>query len=102
MAHSAVMAMSPRVRRAPAAPDVDRREQEEPHDVDEMPIPGRRLKAEMLAGREVTAIGPDQAHDQEDRSDHHVKAVETRRHEESGAVDAAFERERRVCIFPPL
>src|SRR6187551_451017 len=30
-------------RRAPAAPHVDRGEQEQPHDVDEMPVPGRRF-----------------------------------------------------------
>ena len=35
-------------RRAPAAPHVDRGEQEQPHDVDEMPVPGGRLEAEML------------------------------------------------------
>ena len=33
---------------APAAPDVDAEEQEQPDDVDEMPVPGRRLEAEML------------------------------------------------------
>ena len=35
-------------RRAPAAPDVDRHEQEQPDDVDEVPVPGGRLEAEML------------------------------------------------------
>ena len=48
-------------RRAPAAPDVDRDEQEQPHDVDEMPVPGRRLEAEMLLRREVALVGADQA-----------------------------------------
>src|SRR3954470_1980802 len=78
-------------RRAPAAPDIDRDEQEQPHDVDEMPIPGRGFEAEMLAGREIAAIGADQVHDQEDRSDQNVEAVEAGRHEEGGAVAAAFE-----------
>ena len=44
-------------RRAPAAPDVDGDEQEQPHDVDEVPVPGGRLEAEMLLGGEVALVG---------------------------------------------
>src|SRR3954453_12533832 len=76
---------SPRVRRAPAAPDVDADEQEQPHDVDEMPVPGRRLEAEMLLRGEVAFVRADQADDQEDRADDDVGAVEARRHEEGRA-----------------
>ena len=65
----AAWAGSPRVRRAPAAPHVDRGEQEQPDDVDEVPVPGGRFEAEMLPGREVAAVGADQADDQEDRAD---------------------------------
>src|SRR5262249_25004784 len=46
-------------------PDVDAGEQEQPHHLDEMPVPGAELEAEMLLGREVAEIGADQAHDQE-------------------------------------
>src|SRR5688500_17220795 len=78
-------------RRAPAAPHVDRHEQEQPDDVDEMPVPGGRLEAEMLARGEMPLAGPHQADDQEDRPDDDVEAVEAGRHEERRAVDISFE-----------
>src|SRR3954454_14081170 len=77
---------SPRVRRAPAAPHIDRGKQEQPYHVDEMPVPGSRLEAEMLPGREVTLGGADQADGQEDGANDHVETVEARRHEEGRAV----------------
>ena len=58
----------PPARRA-AAPDVDAGEQEQPHHVDEVPVPGGELEAEMLLRREVARIGAEQADDQEDRAD---------------------------------
>ena len=42
-------------RRAAPAPDVDAGEQEQPHHVDEVPVPGGELEAEMLLRREVPA-----------------------------------------------
>ena len=39
--------------RRPSRPDIDADEQEQPDDVDEMPVPGGRLEAEMLLRREV-------------------------------------------------
>src|SRR5207244_9280776 len=69
------------------APHVDAGEQEQPHHVDEMPVPGAELEAEMLLRREVAEIGADQADDQEGCSDDNMGAVEASRHEESGAVD---------------
>src|SRR6476659_2887134 len=48
------------------APDIDADEQEQPHHVDEMPIPGSELEAEMLGRGEMPGIGADQADDQED------------------------------------
>src|SRR5688572_11580124 len=47
---------------APAAPHVDADEQEQPDHVDEVPVPGGCLEAEMLLGAEVAEIGADQAH----------------------------------------
>src|SRR6516164_4814362 len=44
------------------APHIDAGEQEQPHHVDEVPVPGRELEAEMLVGLEVARVGPDQAH----------------------------------------
>src|SRR5260221_14570624 len=42
-----------------AAPPVDADEEEEPDDVDEMPVPGRRLEAEMVVRLEMAEIGPE-------------------------------------------
>ena len=69
---------------------VDEDEQAQPDDVDEVPVPGGRLEAEVLLGREVTGERAHQAHEQEDRSDQDVRAVEAGRHEERRAVDVAF------------
>ena len=38
---------------APATPDIDGEEEEEPDDVHEMPVPGGGFEAEMLVRREV-------------------------------------------------
>src|SRR5450756_1056481 len=84
------------------APHIYAGEQEQPHHVDEMPIPGGKLEAEMLLGIEVAGQRADQADDEEDRADDHMGAVEAGRHEEGGAVDVAFEAERRVRVFVGL
>ena len=92
----------PYIKRITAAPDVDRHEQEQPDDVDEVPVPGGRLEAEMLLRREVAAQGAHQADGQEDRADDDVEAVEAGRHEEGRAVDIAFEaRTARGCTRKP-
>src|SRR5512143_3508307 len=107
-----------RDRRAGAAEDVDAEEQEQPHHVDEVPVPGRRLEAEMLLGLEMTRTRAEQADGQEDRADDDVEAVEAGRHEEGGGIgaalfeleripgrrigDEALERERRARIFDHL
>ena len=84
----------------PCAPDIDAGEQEQPHHVDEVPVPGRRLEAEMAGGRELAGDGADQAHRQEDGADDDMEAVEARRHEEGRAVDgveiARARRQRRM------
>src|SRR5579862_4441002 len=67
-----------------------------------MPVPGRRLEAEMLPRREIPGVRSDQADGQEDRANDDVEAVEAGRHEEGRAVDAALKVERRVIIFPAL
>src|SRR5688572_19183812 len=86
-------------RRAPAAPHVDRHEQEQPDDVDEMPVPGRRLEAEMLPWSKMSLAGAQQADDQKDRPDDDVEAVEAGRHEKGRAVNIAFEVERRLDVL---
>src|SRR3954470_8018576 len=84
------------------APDVDADEQEQPDYVDEMPVPGGELEAEMLGRREMTGIGADQADDQEDSADQNMEAVKAGRHEKGRAVDIAGERERGVAVFERL
>src|SRR5688500_3020353 len=91
-----------RNRRAGGAPAVDAGEEEEPDHVDEMPVPGGGLEAEMLLRGEVALHRADQADGQEDRADDNVEAVEAGRHEEGGAVDAAAEREGGVGVFVSL
>src|SRR5882672_10769640 len=58
------------------APDIDPSEEEQPHHVDEMPIPGGGLEAEMAGRREMSGDCPAQAYHQENRADDHVQAVE--------------------------
>src|SRR5688572_10246843 len=77
-------------RRTPAAPDVDRGEEEQPDHVDEVPVPGRSLEAEMLPRREVALIDAHEIDDQEDRANQHVEAMEAGRHEEGAAIAATM------------
>src|SRR3954454_22433762 len=83
-------------------PHVDAGKQEQPHHVNEMPVPGRELEAEMMRGREMPQIDPDQTDDQERRTDQDMGAVETGRHEERRAVDMATKVKRGVAIFVGL
>src|SRR5687768_12897227 len=84
------------------APDVDAGEEEQPDHVDEMPVPGGGLEAEMLFRPEMALQRADQADGQEDGADDDVGAVEAGRHEEGGAVDVAGKVERRRRIFEGL
>ena len=43
------------------APHVDGGEEEQPHDIDEVPVPSGELEAEVLLGGELTGIGPPDA-----------------------------------------
>src|SRR5215217_6671450 len=86
-------------RRAPAAPDIDCGEQEQPYDIDEMPVPGGRLEAEMMLWRKIAFVGPRQADVQENRANDDVGAMEPGRHEEGRAIDIALKAERRMGIF---
>ena len=88
--------------RAPAAPNVDSEEKEEPDYVHEMPVPGSRFETEMLLGCEITLECAEQADQQEDRSDQHVEAMEAGRHEEGRTIDRVMESEWSVRIFVRL
>src|SRR5689334_5804166 len=72
-----------------AAPHIDAGEQKQPHDVDEVPIPSREFKPEMLRRLELSCHGAQQADDEKDRADDHMGAVESGRHEKRGAIDVA-------------
>src|SRR3981081_2495586 len=83
-------------------PDVDAGEQEQPDHVDEMPVPGGELEAEMLLRAELPGKRARQTHREEDRADDDMRAVKPGRHEERGAVDVALEGEMRVAVLVGL
>src|SRR5271163_111836 len=62
-------------RRAPRPPDINAAEEEQPDDVDEMPIPGGELESEVVARRELADPGARQADEQKDDADDHMGAV---------------------------
>ena len=74
---------------------VDKCEQEQPDDVDKMPIPSCKLEAEMLFRGHVLRIEPEQTHCQEDCPDNNVRAVEAGRHKEGGSIGRAVKSELR-------
>src|SRR5271169_1744316 len=84
------------------APPVDAEEQEQPHHVDEVPVPGGGLEAEMLARLELAGHGAEQADQQEGRADEHMEAVEAGGHEERRRIDVVAEAERRVEVLEGL
>ena len=71
-----------------AAPDVYGCEEEQPHNVNEVPVPSCCFEPDMLLRGEVTLVQTDQANQQEDCSDQNVETVEACRHEEVRAIDA--------------
>src|SRR5262249_56407691 len=60
-----------------AAPHIDAGKQKQPHDVDEVPVPGSELKSQMLRRFELSGDGTEQADDEKDRADDHMGAVES-------------------------
>src|SRR5262249_34229191 len=87
---------------AALAPPVDADKQEQPDDVDEVPIPRGRLEPEVVVGLEISAPGPKQADDQDRRADDDVEAMKAGRHEEGRGIDAAAKAERSVAVFVGL
>src|SRR5918994_6799516 len=84
------------------SPHIDGGEQEQPDHVDEMPVPGGELEAEVLGRREMLPVDAQEADREEDSADDDVGAVEARRHEEGGAVDVASESEGGVAVLVGL
>src|SRR5271166_495813 len=89
-------------RGAPRAPDIDAAEQEQPHNVDEVPVPGGELEAEMMARGHLAEEGAHEADREEDHPDDDVRAMKAGRHEECGAVNRVLEGERRVNVLVGL
>src|SRR5579864_9542825 len=69
------------------AEHVDAREEEQPHHVDEVPIPRCRLEAEVPRWGELPCDRAEKAHRQEDRPDDHVETMEAGCHEEGRTVN---------------
>src|SRR5579863_2708228 len=88
--------------RAGPAPPIDADEEEQPHHVDEMPIPRRRLEAEMMVGLELAGNRAPEIDREEAGADDDVETVEAGRHEEGRGIDTLFEAESRVAVFPGL
>src|SRR6185312_11452397 len=75
---------------------VDAHEQEQPHHVDEMPVPRGGLEPEMPCRREVIGPRAEPADDQETGADDDMEAMEAGRQEEHRRIHAAaIELERR-------
>src|SRR5205809_7916714 len=73
----------------PKSEDVDRREDDDPHHVDEVPVDPADLDAVMMLGGEVPAEGADRHEGQDREADEHMAAVQAREAEEDcgeGAV----------------
>src|SRR5215475_13580688 len=85
--------------RSTGAPHIYAGKEEQPHDVDEMPVPSGKFKPQMLLGRELTGEGANEANNQKNRPNDDMSAVESSRHEESGAVDVARVVGRRMHVF---
>lgn len=81
---------------------VNERKQEEPDDVNEVPVPGSKFEAEMLLSAHAAHQKADQADRQEDRTDYDVRTVEAGRHEEGGTIQRPIECELGVAIFVSL
>src|SRR5215475_1130655 len=84
------------------SPDIYASKQEQPDNVDEVPIPGREFEAEVLFRREVTSHSTKQADDQENRADDDVRAMESGRHEEGGAIDVSRKVKMGMRVFVGL
>src|SRR3546814_5761735 len=67
-------------RRAPATPHINDQEQEQPDNVDKVPVPGRSFKTEVLTRRKVSQMREDQIADQENGDDQYVEAVRSEEH----------------------
>ena len=73
-----------------ATPNVNAGEQEQPDDIDKVPVPGCSFETEMVIILKVAANRPYQADEQEDRTDDHMETVEAGGHEEGRRINACL------------
>jgi len=64
-----------------------------------MPIPGRRLKTEMMLRFEMDLLCPEETDNQEDGHDANVKPVKAGHPSEGGGIDAILEAESGMAVF---
>src|SRR6185503_9746144 len=81
-AHSCSMLFQEIVVMAPRSENVDDGEQQDPHDVDEVPVEAGHLEAEMLGRRVVTADRSQERDRQQRGTNQHVQAVQAGQREE--------------------
>src|SRR5215470_571216 len=60
------------------APHIDAGEQEDPHHVDEVPVPGGELEPEVLRRIEMPGEGADQTNNEKQAADDDVESMEPR------------------------
>src|SRR3712207_575101 len=85
--------------------DVDRQVDDDPHDVDEVPVDARHLDAAVLLGREVPAERPDRREDEQRQPDRHVRAVQAGQPVEDRALRERLRRDalaRQVDVLVDL
>ena len=66
-----------------ALQNVQDREQEHPHDINEVPIKTCALEEPVLSGRDVTGQRSDQTYDQKDYTNGNVTTVKSGQHEKA-------------------
>src|ERR1700693_6619055 len=77
---------------------VHENKQQQPDNVDEMPVPRGGFEREMMLRVEMTAESPQEHDRQHDCADRHVKAVEPGQHEERRAVDSRRQLEVELAV----
>src|SRR6218665_2331093 len=75
-----------------------RRASTTPRPVDQVPVPGGALEAEMLVGREMPFLQPQRDHQQHQHAHEHMEAVKAGEHEERRAEHARTEFEVQVGV----
>src|SRR5215467_14075761 len=84
------------------APNIYAGKQEQPHHVDEVPVPRGEFKAEMLLRSKVAGNRAREADNQEYRANDHMGAVEAGGHEKGRAINVTAEVESSVRVFVGL